>query len=74
MVNKNPIPIGDKLCPRCKQVRLYKDLALNALSRRDNDTYICSDCGTAEAMEDYITKGRNTRNDPKDGGKAYGGN
>ena len=25
-----------------------------ALSRRDNDTYICTDCGTKEAMEDYF--------------------
>ena len=24
-----------------------------ALSRRDNRTYICSDCGTREAVEDF---------------------
>lgn len=27
---------------------------MGALSRRDNETEICSDCGTREAMEDYI--------------------
>ena len=37
------------VCPRC-------DSAITtfpALSRKDNKTDICSDCGTAEAMEDY---------------------
>ena len=36
-------------CPRCdKEMKEYP-----ALSRRDNKTNICSDCGTAEALEDY---------------------
>ena len=35
--------------PRCKrEIETYP-----ALSRRDNKTNICSDCGTAEALEDY---------------------
>lgn len=36
-------------CPRCgtrHRMRL-------ALSRTDNATYICSNCGTIEAMEDF---------------------
>ena len=37
-------------CPRCK--RMYRGYP--ALSRRDNETEICSDCGTAEALSDYI--------------------
>jgi transposase-like protein len=37
-----------KQCPRCKQ-----RAKLLALSRRDNKTYICSSCGTDEAMFDY---------------------
>lgn len=28
--------------------------ARNALSRRDNKTYICSDCGKQEALEDIL--------------------
>lgn len=37
-------------CPRCgKDYDGYP-----ALSRVDNDTYICSTCGAAEAMEDYM--------------------
>ena len=42
-------------CPRCKEDRLWvgKREALNALSRKDNKTYICSPCGTAEAMDEY---------------------
>ena len=36
-------------CPRCK-----KDTAeFPAISRRDNKTEICPDCGVAEAMADY---------------------
>ena len=38
-----------KRCPKCGKVfdRLL------ALSRRDNKTMICEDCGMQEAMEDY---------------------
>ena len=36
-------------CPRCDSAMI----TFPALSRRDNKTDICSDCGTAEAMEDY---------------------
>ena len=40
----------DKLiCPLCDKTIT----GFPALSRRDNSTYICSDCGTVEAMEDY---------------------
>lgn len=44
-------------CPRCAhgipndgQEGEYP----GALSRRDNKTYICSECGTAEAFEDFL--------------------
>lgn len=38
------------ICPRCgKYIESYP-----ALSRKDNKTKICSDCGTAEALESYI--------------------
>jgi hypothetical protein len=43
-----------KLCPRCKKVVLDPREAMNALSRRDNETYICSQCGTEEAMFDFL--------------------
>ena len=36
-------------CPRCKK-EIEK---FPALSRRDNRTDICSDCGEVEALEDY---------------------
>lgn len=39
-----------KKCPKCGKT--YKDFP--ALSRRDNKTYICPDCGVDEAMEDYF--------------------
>ena len=39
-----------KKCPKCGAIiSLYP-----AISRRDNKTEICSDCGVIEAMEDYI--------------------
>jgi hypothetical protein len=47
-------------CPRCRLLKLRSKMQSgrlvashkNALSRRDNKTYICSDCGTAEALID----------------------
>lgn len=36
-----------KICPRCGQP--YADYP--ALSRKDNETLICPDCGTREALE-----------------------
>jgi len=41
-----------KRCPRCRQMTLREVEAQNALSRRDNETYICSDCGNEEAFID----------------------
>lgn len=37
-------------CPTCKS--FVRDFP--AISRRDNKTEICSDCGTREAMEDFM--------------------
>ncbi|MEW4131882.1 hypothetical protein [Bacillus thuringiensis] len=42
---------GGKLCPRCESRYMDVREARNALSRR-GDYYVCSPCGTAEAMED----------------------
>lgn len=39
-------------CPRCQISLLHASKARNALSRKDNETYICSDCGTDEALRD----------------------
>lgn len=41
---------GSKICPRCN--REYSGYP--ALSRVDNKTEICSECGRAEAIEDYF--------------------
>ena len=41
--------VQEKKCPRCYQpIGKYA-----ALSRRDNKTNICSQCGTLEALEDW---------------------
>lgn len=44
-----------KMCPvmGCTN-ELREPMVMNALSRRDNKTYICSDHGVAEAMEDFV--------------------
>lgn len=39
----------NKWCHKCKKV--YK--GYGALSRRDNKTEICSECGVVEALEDF---------------------
>lgn len=39
------------VCPRCGRNLLKREPELNALSRHA-DVYICSDCGTDEAMLD----------------------
>ena len=39
-------------CPRCQCIRLKNKIPTNALSRRDNKTYICDQCGLEEAFVD----------------------
>ena len=43
----------DSDCPRCKQ---NIEEGMHALSRRDNKTKICSDCGTDEALSDWAER------------------
>ena len=46
----------DHICPRCGgdiPNAVYKGQYPGALSRTDNETEICSDCGSLEAMEDF---------------------
>jgi hypothetical protein len=42
-------------CPKCKVNELLEPGG-NALSRKDNETEICSDCGTQEALEEYLNQ------------------
>lgn len=60
VINEQDVPYdntSEKFCPRCG--RTYTEYP--ALSRYDNETYICPDCGVEEAMINY-TGG--TLNDP----------
>lgn len=41
-----------KECPRCLCDKMKEPIYVNALSRRDNSTYICSECGVEEALID----------------------
>lgn len=40
----------NKICPKCGKT--FK--GVGALSRRDNKTEICSECGRKEAINDYF--------------------
>ena len=41
-------------CPRCGRDPMLPALAPNALSRHADGIYVCDDCGTAEAMLDFM--------------------
>lgn len=42
-------------CPRCGELSYRTDReVMNARSRRDNKTYICTPCGTDEALMDFV--------------------
>lgn len=57
----------DKVCPRCKKNKLEAEEVKNVLSRRDNKTYICSECGRDEARFDFVrSKGEKTPEDIKE--------
>ena len=46
---------GEKMpCPRCGRDTMKLDLHTNALSRHADGIYVCDDCGTAEAMLDFM--------------------
>ena len=41
-------------CPRCGRDTMKPDLYTNALSRHASGIYICDECGTSEAMLDFM--------------------
>ena len=46
---------GEKMpCPRCGRDTMKPDLRTNALSRHADGIYVCDDCGTAEAMLQFM--------------------
>lgn len=42
--------LGIKICPSCGK----EYLGHPAISRKDNKTLICSDCGVKEAIQQYL--------------------
>lgn len=45
---------GEKICPKCHK-KIY---GYPAISRLDNITEICSQCGTIEALHIYISNSK----------------
>jgi transcription elongation factor Elf1 len=46
-------------CPRCEQFEMRDPIAANALSRttrepEDTPVFVCSNCGSSEAMEEFV--------------------
>ena len=46
----------ENVCPRCQSRFLHSDRSMDALSRRDNSTYVCSPCGEDEAVLDLMCR------------------
>jgi len=53
------------ICTSCQKLlpgnpelwrELQEPMVRNSLSRRDNQTYICNICGSAEATADYLNR------------------
>jgi hypothetical protein len=69
-ISMNTYNTNPELCPVCKKNPLHPNKVMNSLSRRDNKTYICNECGQREAMEDYQkyldTHGKSHESTPKD--------
>ena len=57
-----------KVCPRCKN----SIVGYPAISRKDNKTEICSNCGTLEALEDFIEYDRKCKKSYKELLEKYG--
>ena len=56
----------DITCPRCAASQLKTPIEINALSRTtrnpgDKPVYVCSPCGTDEAMQDWLQGGATPR-------------
>lgn len=58
------ITLDQHTCPRCFG-GIPNDLCRGqypgALSRTDNQTYICSECGEQEALEDWLMGGHRSQ-------------
>ena len=50
--------MSNTICPRCGTGRMNEVEVRNALSRKDNETYVCSSCGVDEAIVN-LAGGRN---------------
>ncbi len=54
MKDKDAMLIQPRTCPRCGKVYYERP----ALSRADNETLICPDCGTRQALESIGVSGQ----------------
>ena len=52
------------MCPRCGQLAItVKALSRTTRAKGDTPVYVCSPCGTDEAMQDWLQGGATPRKD-----------
>jgi len=56
MNEQDMVDMAVDVCPRCQSRLLHTQRAMDALSRRDNETYVCSPCGEDEAVLDLMCR------------------
>jgi len=56
LIDEGYLPTADETCRRCGGP-MNPAQVINALSRRDNITYVCSPCGLSESFEDFVVAG-----------------
>jgi len=54
MTEEEMAEMAADVCPRCESNLMVPERAQNALSRKDNETYVCSPCGEDEALRDFV--------------------
>ena len=72
MIRAEDFKYSEKACPACGEYKMYKRLAVNALSRYVK-RYICSDCGTREALWGFFWQSNSSRLKDEESKETVGG-
>ena len=68
IISKTNYYVGlTKICPRCNKAIIGN----SAISRKDNKTEICSNCGTLESLEQFIKFNKEKQKNGKEKNTKY---
>ena len=68
IISKTNYYVGlTKICPRCNKAII----GYSAISREDNKTEICSNCGTLESLEQFIKFNKEKQKNEKEKNTKY---